>query len=108
MYSHAAAVWGYGCKRYKFICNTNVRDKKRVFDWYTNFGILFYESMNSPFMIWKLYLDILCQVVFNVSDKFVLPVILPGVTGDCRRYTTCTSKNYSNMKMNKIKAIFFR
>ena len=81
---------------------------KNVFDRYTNFGILFYESMNSPFMIWKLYLDILCRVVFNVCDKSVLPVILSGVTDDCRRYTACTSKNYSNMKINKIKAIFFR
>ena len=88
--------------------HTNICDKKHVFDRYTNFGFLFYESMNSPFMIWKLYLHILCRVAFNVCDKSVLPVILSGVTGDCRRYTACTSKNCSNMKINKIKAIFFR
>ena len=88
--------------------HTNVCDKKHAFDRYTNFGIVFYESMNSPFIIWKLYLDILCRVVFNLRDKSVLHVILSGATGDCRRYTACASKNCSNMKLNKIKAIFFR
>ena len=81
---------------------------KNVFDRYTNFGILFYEIMNSPFMLWILYLDVLCWVVFNVCDKSVLPVILSGVTGDCRKYTACTSKNCPSIKINKIKAIFFR
>ena len=38
--------------------HTNVCDKKHMFDWYINFGILFNESMKSPFMIWKFYLDI--------------------------------------------------
>ena len=85
----------------------NICDEKHVFDQYTNFGILFYENTNSPFMIWKLYLDILCRVVFDVCDKFVLPVILSRVIGDCRRYTACTSKNCSNMKISKIEAVFF-
>ena len=88
--------------------HTNTHDKGHVFDRYTNFGILFHESMNSPSMIWKLYLDILCRVVFNVCDNFPLPVILSVVTGDCRRYTACASKNCSCMKINKIKAIFFK
>ena len=78
-----------------------------MFVQYINFGSLFYENMNSPFMLWKLYLNILCQIVFNVCDKSVLPVVLSGVTGDCRKYTACTSKNCPNMKLNKIKAIFF-
>ena len=43
-----------------------------------------------------------------MCDKSVLPVIVSGVTGDCRRNTACTSKNCSNMKINKIKAIFFK
>ena len=79
-----------------------------MFVQYINFGSLFYESMNSPFMLWKLYLNILCQIVFNVCDKSVLPVVLSGVTGDCRKYNACTSKNCPSMKLNKIKVIFFR
>ena len=32
----------------------------------SNFGRIYYESKNSPFMLWKFYLDILCRIVFNV------------------------------------------
>ena len=45
---------------------------------------------------------------FNVRAKSILSVILSGVTGDCRKYTAYTSKTCPSMKINKIKAIFFR
>lgn len=53
-------------------------------------------------------LDILCWIVFNVSQKFVLPLILPGINAYCRKYAVCTSSNCFYMKINKVKAVFFR
>ena len=35
-----------------------------------NFGFLYYESISSPFLLWKMYLDLLCRIVFNISEKF--------------------------------------
>ena len=87
MYSHAATVWVTTAKDINLFVHKYVHNKKHVFGWYTNFWIFFNESMNSPFIIWKLYLDILCWVVFNLCNKFVLLVIISGVTGDCRRDT---------------------
>ena len=55
---------------------TNITPKNKVFKIDSNFGTLYYESINSSFLLWKFYLDILCRIVFNVSQKFVLPLIL--------------------------------
>ena len=32
-----------------------------------NFGVLYYEGIAFPFMVWKLVFDVLCRVVLNVS-----------------------------------------
>ena len=73
-----------------------------------NFGGLYYESINSPFMLWKFYLDILCWIVFNVSHRFIFPLLMSGVDLNCRDFVICTSTNYSSLKKSKVKAIFFR
>ena len=73
-----------------------------------NFGSLYYESINSPFLLWKAYLGILCRIVFNVSQRFVLPLIVTGIDAKCRDFTVCTSKNCLNLKISKVRATFFR
>ena len=73
-----------------------------------NFGTLCYESINSPFLRWKFYLDILCQIVFNVSENFVLPLILTSINADYRKYIVSTSSNCLYLRINKVKVIFFR
>ena len=45
---------------------TNITPKNKVFKIDSNFGTLYYESINSSFLL----------IVFNVSQKFVLPLIL--------------------------------
>lgn len=64
--------------------HTNVFIKNRPFG--LNFGSLYYESISSPFLLWKSYLDILCHAIFNVSYKFVLPILVSGVDLNCRVY----------------------
>lgn len=73
-----------------------------------NFGVLYYESIESPFMVWKLYLDVFCRVVFNVSYKHIYNFTVLGTDSNCREFAVCTPKNCSGMKMNKIKVVFFR
>ena len=73
-----------------------------------NFGLLYYESINSPFFLWKAYLDILCRIVFNVSQRFVLSLIVTSIDANCREFAVCTSKNCLNLKISKVRAIFFR
>ena len=86
--------------------HTDVSRKRRgTLDWNHNFGTLFYESTNSPFLLWKFYLEIFCRLVFNVSRKFVLLFIFEGFEVDCRKYTHCDKYNCSNMK--RVRAGFF-
>ena len=88
--------------------HTNVSQKGRgTLDWNYNFGTLFYESINSPFLLWKFYLEIICRVVFNLSQKFVLPLIFKCIEVDCRKYTYCGRNNCSNMKIVKVRDVFF-
>ena len=73
-----------------------------------NFGSLWYESIDSPFMLWKSYLDILCWIVLNVSHRFIFPLLMSGIDMSCRDFTVCTSTNCSSLKKSKIKAMFLR
>ena len=48
--------------------HTNVSRKRQgTLDWNYNFGTLFYESINSPFLLWKFYLEIVSGILFNVA-----------------------------------------
>ena len=88
--------------------HTNVSRKRRgTLDWNYNFGTLFYESINSPFLLWKFYLEIVCRILFNVSQKFILPLIFKGIEVDCRKYTHYDKYSCSNMKIIKIRDVFF-
>ena len=73
-----------------------------------NFGGIYYESLSSPYLLWKFYLDVLCRIVFNVSREFIFPLLMSDLEGNCTSFTVCTSKNCLRLKKNKIKAIFFR
>ena len=95
-------------KSYLF-AHTNVFiDKDEPFGRSKNFGSLYYASISSPFLLWKMYLDTLCRIIFNVFEKFLLPVLLSSVRGSCRSFTACTSENCPSLKLKAIKAVFFK
>ena len=50
----------------------------------------------------------LCRIAFNVSHRFVFPLIASGIMANCIDFTTCTPQNCLNLKINRVKAIFFR
>ena len=74
----------------------------------SNLGGMYYQSINSSFMLWKFYLDILCRIVFNVSHRFIFPLLMSGIDLNCGEFTVYTSTNCSNLKKSNVKAIFFR
>ena len=49
-----------------------------------------------------------CRIVFNVSNRFIFPLLVSGVDADCIEFTACSSTKCSNPEMNKVKAIFFK
>ena len=57
-----------------------------------NFGSLYCESISSPFLLWKGYFDILCRIVFNVSQRFVLPLTGTGIDANCRDFLCVRQK----------------
>ena len=73
-----------------------------------NFGSFYYESIRSPFLLWKMYLDTVCRIVFNVSEKFLLPILFSIVMGSCRSFTACTTENCPGLKIKIIKALFYK
>ena len=73
-----------------------------------NFGSLYHESINSPFLLWKAYLDILCKIVFNVLYRFIFPLIVSGIGVNCRNVTVSSSTSCSSLKIIKARVIFFR
>ena len=50
----------------------NVKRKQIV----NNFGVLYYESISSPFLLYKTYLEILCTIVYNFVEKKILPLFI--------------------------------
>ena len=93
-------------KKIYLFAHSNIDAMSNVYG--LNFGVLYYESIESPFMVWKLYLDVFCRVVFNVSYKLIYNFTVLGSDSNCREFAVCTPKNCSGMKMNKIKVVFFR
>lgn len=67
----------------------------------------FLKVINSPFLLWKFYLDVLAKIVFNYSDNHILPTILPGLNDNCRDHTVCMPFTCFGLKKNKIKEILF-
>ena len=71
-----------------------------------NFGSLWCESIDSSFVLWKFYLDILCRIVFNVSHKLIFPLLITGIDVNCRDFTVCTSTNCSSLKKVRLRQYF--
>ena len=88
--------------------HTSVNARQKILDENGNFGVLFYEVINSPFMLWKFYLDVLARIVFIYSDKYVIPTILSASNDDCRNHTICTQFTCFGLKTNKVKEIVFK
>ena len=73
-----------------------------------NFGFLYYESISSPFLLWKMYIDLLCRIVCNISEKFILSVLFSNIKCSCRNFTVCTDENCPSLKPNVIRTIFYK
>ena len=91
----------------KLFVHSSVTDRQKMFNENGNFGVLFYEVINSPFLLWKFYVDVLARIVFNYCDKYILPFLLSGLNDDCRNYTVCTPSTCFGMKKVKVKEIVF-
>ena len=89
-----------------FVHSSIVNRQKHLAD-NSNFGILFYEVINSPFMLLKFYLNILARVVFNYCDKHIMTALLSDLKDNCRKFTVCNSRTCVNMKRNRIKNTVF-
>ena len=57
-----------------------------------NFGVLYYESISSLFLLYKTYLEILCRIVYNFVDKKVLPLFINDGFSVCRNITVCDQR----------------
>ena len=88
--------------------NSSVNDRQKLFDENSNFRALFFEVINSPFLLWKFYLDVLARIVFNYCDKYFLRTSLSDLTDNCRNYTICALFSCHNMKKNKVKEIVIK
>ena len=83
-------------------------DKDDPFGRSANFGSLYYESISSPFPLWKMYLDSICRIAFNVSEKFLLLIFISIVWDNRRTATACTKENCSGLKRKVIKTFFYK
>ena len=86
---------------------SSVMDRQKLLADNSNFGILFYEVINSPFMLLKFYLDILARIVFNYCDKHILTALLSDLKDNCWDFTVCNSRTCFNIKKIRNKNILF-
>ena len=94
-------------KIFLFADTNAYRRKNDLFE--TSLSSLYYESFNSPFLLWKFYLDVLSRVVFNQTNKHVLLMLLSGNETDCRKFTVCTiTKIIQECEKLKLKQFFTR
>ena len=63
----------------KMLVHSSIINKQKVFDENANFGTLFQEVINSPFMLLTFYLDTLARTIFNYLDKYILLDLLSAL-----------------------------
>ena len=81
------------------------RDKNLEND-YANFGGLYYEEVDRPFLLYKFYLEILGRVIFNNFFKKVMPIMLNdfdlNVKNTSRRKKVCGGKSWISKQRKQI------
>ena len=72
---------------------------------YVNFGVIYYESVNSVFTLYKFYLEVLCCVIFNNVLKKILTIILKdfdlNTSSSCRKIGFCSKDSSWSGKEGK-------
>ena len=72
---------------------------------YGNFGVIFYESVNSVFILHKFYLEVLCRVIFNNVFKKILTITLKdfelNTCSSCRKRSFCSKDSSFSGKERK-------
>ena len=81
----------------------NVKRKQIV----NNFGVLYYESISSPFLLYKTYLEILCMIVYNFVEKKILPLFINNGFSACSGRTACDRRLCQGSCKNKNKFIIY-
>ena len=72
-------------KIYFFVHFHGVLGIKRI----NNFGMLYYESVSSPFFFYKTNLEILRRIVYNFVEKKILPLLISNGFSAYRNKTVC-------------------
>ena len=79
---------------------------------YGNFGVLYFEEVDRPFLLYKFYLEILCRVIFNNFLKNVMPIMLNDFDLNenfiCRRKRFCDRKACSGNERKQIISILVK
>ena len=55
-----------------------------------------------------MYPDMLSRIVFNISEKSVLPILISNVKGNCRSFTACATEKCPGLKSKRIRVIFYK
>ena len=66
------------------------------------------RALTLHFFSGRNYLDTICRIAFNVSEKFLLPIFLSSVGDNCRTATACTKENCSGLKRKVIKTFLYK
>ena len=83
------------------------RDKQRPYS-KRNFGVLQYEKITSPFLLFKHYLEILGRVIFNHCDKYLLPALwIKNHTACCGKWKTFAADSVFSEKKRKLKEVVY-
>ena len=73
---------------------------------YGNFEVLYYESINSAFILYRFYLEVLYRTIFNNVTKKILPESLSDYDANnlhyCRQRTICDKNVCPAVEKTKI------
>ena len=79
----------------------------KIYSGYSNnFGVLYFKCLNSLFILYKTYLDLLCGIIYNNVDKKILPGFLSELKDDCRELSSCDHRKRIATNTKKSKASF--
>ena len=63
-----------------------------------NLGLLYNESLNTPFLLWKFHVYVLCSVIFHLTDRHILSIL---------NEENCQGVKKINLRQFFIESLFF-
>ena len=73
-----------------------------------NLAVYYIKYISSPFLVYNMYMELMCRIAYNIADKEILPPFISELRACCRSFTACDHRRCGNGRKNRLEYILFK